>query len=113
MRDEFTKATKQSAWERCKGCCEECGKQIRSGHGPEFDHIVAAWLGGSADLENCSVLCSMCHSLKTTKLDVPGIAKTKRILAKRIKADRPKSRPLPGTKASGLRKRMDGRVERR
>jgi len=55
----------------------------------------------------------MCHSLKTTKLDVPGIAKTKRILAKRIKADRPKSRPLPGTKASGLRKRMDGRVERR
>jgi len=113
MRDEFTKSTKSAAWERCGGKCEECGKRLGSGHGHAYDHIVAAWLGGSADLENCAVLCTHCHSLKTTKLDVPGIAKTKRILAKRIKADRPKSRPMPGTRASGLRKRMDGRVERR
>lgn len=113
MRDEFTRATKSAAWARCKGCCEECGKQIRSGNGPEYDHIVEAWLGGSADLDNCAVLCSHCHSLKTATLSIPQIAKTKRVLAKRIKADRKKSRPMPGTKASGLKKHIDGSVSKR
>ena len=112
MRDEFTRATKSAAWARCDGLCEECGNPIRSGHGPEYDHIVEAWLGGSADLENCAVLCAHCHSKKTATQSIPRIAKTKRVLAKRIKADRPK-RPMPGTKASGLRKHMDGSVSKR
>lgn len=113
MRHEFTKATKESAWKRCGGKCEECGKQIRSGHGPEYDHIIEAWLGGSADLENCAVLCAHCHSKKTATQSIPQIAKTKRVISKRIKADRPSRRPMPGSKASGLKKHMDGSVSRR
>ena len=114
MRDEFTKATKSAAWERCGGFCE-CGCAQRIVGTPEYHHNVHAAIGGSNSLDNCVVLSSKCHKLRTAKLDIPQIAKTKRIAAKRagIKADRPKSRPLPGTKASGIRKRMDGRVERR
>lgn len=111
MRNEFSSKIRQSAWHRCDGKCDECGNIIT--RGVQYDHIVPAWLGGAATLENCACLCTPCHSLKTAKHDVPAIAKTKRVLAKRIKADRPKSRPMPGSKASGLRKRMNGTVERR
>lgn len=110
-RLEFSKSTKQAAWERCKGCCDECGNSIT--RGVQYDHIVPAWLGGAATLENCACLCTPCHSLKTAKHDVPAIAKTKRVLAKRIKAEGRHSRPMPGSKASGIRKRMNGTVERR
>ena len=106
MREEFTKATKQAAWERCKGRCDECGNSIT--RGVQYDHIVPAWLGGAATLENCACLCTPCHSLKTAKHDVPAIAKTKRVLAKRIKAEAKNRRPMPGSKASGWKKPSTG-----
>lgn len=111
MRQEFTPKTKLAAWDRCKGRCERCTAKVIGR--PEYDHMVPAAIGGSAELANCAVLCRTCHSLKTTKTDVPQIAKTKRVAAKRANAQRIKSRPMAGTKASGLRRRMDGTVERR
>lgn len=111
MRQEFTAKTKLAAWDRCGGRCERCTAKIIGG--PEYDHIVPAAIGGSAELDNCAVLCRTCHSLKTSKTDVPQIAKSKRIRAKSANATRIKSRPMAGTKASGLRRRMDGTVERR
>jgi hypothetical protein len=35
-------------------------------------------LGGSPTIENCAVLCTACHGAKTTRQDVPQIAKMKR-----------------------------------
>jgi len=40
------------------------------------------------------------------------MAKADRVLKKNFGL-KPKGRPMPGSKASGLRKRMDGTVERR
>lgn len=111
MRQEFTSKTKLAAWDRCKGRCERCTAKVLGT--PEYDHIVPAAVGGSNDLDNCAVLCRTCHGLKTHRTDVPEIAKTKRIKAKRAGATKSQSRPLAGTKASGWRKRMDGSVERR
>lgn len=119
-RQEFPKSVKLAAWLRCKGgdingtpFCEcGCGAKIENGNGPEYHHIVEAWLGGSNDLDNCQVLRKRpCHKAVTAKRSIPEIAKTKRIANKRANI-KPKGRPLPGTKASGLRKRMDGTVGR-
>lgn len=111
MREEFPAKVKLAAWNRERGHCQECGRKITKG--VQYDHRIPAAIGGPPTVENCDVLCTPCHSLKTTTADVPAIAKTKRIIAKAAKAERRKGRPLPGTKASGLRKRMDGTVERR
>jgi 5-methylcytosine-specific restriction protein A len=112
-RREFTAKTKLAAWERSGGNCENCGVKIYAGMGPEYDHAIRCELGGTNDLDNCRVLCRNCHGAKTYGRDIPEAAKGKRLRKSRAGIDKPRSRPMPGTKASGLRKRMNGTVERR
>lgn len=84
MRLEFTKKTMREAYERAEGLCEGirpdgercCFLVDRRKH---FDHIIPAALGGDNSLQNCAVLCVPCHDAKTQKIDVPMIAKAKRI----------------------------------
>lgn len=76
-RREFPKAVKRDALKRAAKCCEEC--HVVFGHKFHFDHVIADGLGGEPTLENCAVLCHACHKEKTTKHDVPLIAKGKRI----------------------------------
>lgn len=95
------------------------------------EHRVPHAIGGTNHPTNLDFLTPEEHAPKT-KIDVTAIAKTKRIakqqeefrkrlLAKtetETPAEPPKprrawsSKPLPGTKASGLRKRMSGKTER-
>jgi 5-methylcytosine-specific restriction endonuclease McrA len=87
-RSEFSKSTKLAAFARSGGRCETCGyKIVREA---EHDHIVPAAIGGSNDLENCRVLCKKCHSVKTSKVDVPQIAKSVRIYEKRAGVRKPR-----------------------
>ena len=44
--------------------------------------------------ENCRVLCSKCHRIKTSGEDVPRIAKTKRTKRKAVNAWPKASRPI-------------------
>ena len=101
MRREFPPKVKLQAWERCGGHCEECLARIIAR--PEYDHVLPDALGGEPTLQNCRVLCSKCHRLKTSTEDVPRIAKTKRTKRKAIGAW-PKSRPIP---SRGFPKRID------
>ncbi|TBW33584.1 HNH endonuclease [Siculibacillus lacustris] len=98
-------------FEAAKGLCQSCGVRIRPGNGPEYDHRLALILGGENREGNIDVLCRACHSEKS-KADVAAKSKTARIRAKHLGV-KTSSRPMPGSKASGFRKRMDGRVERR
>ena len=109
-RREFSGKTKRAAFQRANGHCEQCGIDLRC-KPVHFDHEIAADLGGSATLENCRTLCLQCHKQKTAQHDVPLIAKGRRIRERNIGIKRT-SRPLPGSRASGLRKRMNGNVER-
>lgn len=91
------------------GRCAMCGNKLQPGH-IEFDHIQALEHDGDNAPDNWRALCaSPCHKAKT-KADHQGRAKRDRII---IGGRQRKSAPMPGSKASGLRKRMDGRVERR
>lgn len=85
MRREFSAQTKREAWERSEGLCEgirpdgeRCCANLR--HKPyHFDHIIPDAIGHDNSLQNCAVLCVPCHEHKTRKIDVPMIAKAKRV----------------------------------
>ena len=128
-RREFSAKTKTAAWERAGGQCEGTIIEIHNGYNGRqpfsrrcnapvdigcfhYDHIDPDWFSKDNELENCQVLCRTCHAAKTKK-DVKNIAKAKRIIAKRTKTKKPRGRPLPGTKRSGWKKGVGGKVERR
>lgn len=75
-RSEFPAKVRQAAWERCKGRCEQpgCGIKLRVG-GFQFDHIKPDGLEGPPTLENCAVLCTAHHHIKTTTIDRPIMTK--------------------------------------
>lgn len=108
-RRNFSNRTKLIAWDRCGGFCECCRQKILGV--AEYDHRVPDGLDGEPTLENCQVLCARCHRMKTSKLDVPAIAKGNRIEKKR--AGLKTSRPMPGSKRSGWKKPMNGPPVRR
>ena len=125
-RREFSSFTRRLAWARANGRCEgiihdpfnegepydyRCNAPVDIGRF-YYDHIDPDYFSKDNELSNCMVLCHECHEKKTRK-DIGNIAKSKRIQDKRIKARKPRGRPIPGSKRSGLRKRMDGTVERR
>lgn len=84
-RREFPARVKVAAYERAGGGCEECGTPLRVGK-THYDHVLPDALGGEPTLENCAVLCSGCHGVKTARQDVPTIAKMKRQRAKHLGA---------------------------
>jgi 5-methylcytosine-specific restriction protein A len=110
MRREFSARIKVAAYERSGGRCEGCGSVLHVGRFA-YDHQIPDGLGGEPTLENCMVLCTGCHGAKTAGADVPRIAKMKRQKAKHLGA-KTTARPLPGSKASGIRRRMNGTVEK-
>lgn len=77
-----------------------------------YEHVQPDGLGGEPTLENCRVHCDVCATRKTVEEDNPRMAKADRVLKANFGL-KTKSRPMPGSRRSGLRKRMDGTVERR
>ncbi len=92
-RREFPTKIKVAAALRAGGNCEKCTARLYYGKF-HYDHRIPDALGGEPTLENCTVLCTSCHSTKTTKKDVPAIAQAKRREAKHLGAKKPK-RPWP------------------
>lgn len=110
--EEFTAAVKAAAWARCGGHCEGdgCGAPFSAANTPQYDHRVAAALGGEATLDNCRVLGSRCCHPEKTKADVTRIAKAKR-LVKDAANIRPRRKALiPGSKGTRFKKKIDGSV---
>lgn len=110
-RREFPKKVKLATWQRSGGCCEDCGIKIVVGNGPEYDHVIEAYLGGEPTLENCIVLCIPCHKAKTTERR-PEIDKTRRTFEKQANLRRARQ-PMPGSRRSKFKRKMDGTVELR
>ncbi len=107
------KRVKTRIYVRADGKCAICGRQTGSKLRHAFDHIVALINGGENRESNLQLLCvSPCHSEKTKK-DVAQKSKDYRVRAKHLGITSVKRNPMPGSRASGLRKRMNGTVERR
>ena len=110
-REEFSKRVKLSAWERSGGRCQVCSAKLFPGN-IEYHHSQECTFGGDATEENCVVVCRSCHSAITQK-QAAVIAKSNRVRNRHLGIKKHTSHPILGSRASGLRKRMDGTVERR
>lgn len=108
-RREFTAKVKVAAYERAGGACEACHAALQPGR-MHYDHVIPDALGGEPTLSNCEVLCTACHSAKTTTGDVPRIAKMKRQRVNHLGAQVKKGPPIPGSKRSPWKRRMDGTI---
>lgn len=77
-RREFTKRVQRYALLRADGRCEGpgCGAKLSLGK-YHYDHVNPDGLTGEPTLENCAVLCVVCHKDKTRR-DVGMIARAKR-----------------------------------
>lgn len=122
-RLEFSERTKREAFALRGGVCpglieikSTCGRPIE-----EYDHIMRNEIKPDNSLENCRPLCKVCHAIKTV-MDAKAAAKgrrmrgeTKKAQAKAKSAAKVKkaSRPMPGSRASGWKRKMDGNWERR
>lgn len=115
-RTEFPRKVKAAAFKRC--CrdglpwCETCGAQLTGGN-IIYEHIQADGLDGEPTLENCKVHCKTCASKKTFEEDNPRMQKADRSLKRAYGIATRKGRPMPGSKLSGWKKKMDGTVVRR
>ena len=96
-----------------KGTCASCYQKIDAGKAWDIDHIIPLALGGTNEPENLQILCKPCHQSKTAKNDIPRIAKTKRLKARHLGARSPSSRPIPGSRRSPWKRKLDGNVVRR
>jgi len=116
-RKEFSAAVRRAAWERANGMCEaiwsgrRCNFPVHIGCFI-YEHLNPVWMCDDASLENCAVYCLACAKAKT-KTDIKNIAKVKRIQKKRAGLRKPRGRPLPGTKRSGIKRKVNGQVVRR
>lgn len=108
-RKEFNNKTRLETWNRADGKCEECGVKLQVGDRKEFDHRVPCALGGDNSPENCVLLCSPCHREKTSKTDVPRIAKAKRVAQKHLGIQQSKT-SLPFSKNSRFKKTIGGKI---
>jgi 5-methylcytosine-specific restriction enzyme A len=113
MRIEFTSATKRLMYERSGGICEchrvpamsPCGRPLGPGN-TFYEHVIQCALGGDNSPDNGAVLTRTCWKLKTSKQDLPVIAKVKRI------RDRHRGIVARGRRIMGWR-RFDGTPVRR
>lgn len=120
MRAEFSKQTKRDALRRSGGLCEALGAMYGLAaaqrcnaplsHGVEFDHIVLDANSKDNSLENCAAVCIKCHRWKTAKHDTPMAAKTVRMGDRHNGIATRSSNPMPGSRASKWRRKMNGEV---
>lgn len=94
------------------GLCHICGGKIDAVREKwEREHVIPLALGGADDEANMRPAHAVCHRNKTNA-DLASVAKAKRNEAKHFGAKTTRN-PIPGSKASGWKRKMDGTVERR
>ena len=98
-------------FEQGQGRCYLCARTILPREPWEAEHSTPYAIGGSDAVEDLLPVHVACHADKT-KRDVFEIAKTKRIHAKHFGAHK-SSRPMPGSRRSKFKKKMDGTVVER
>lgn len=94
------------------GLCHCCGTPI-AGKPFDIDHVVPLIMGGSNSEGNLAPILRDHHRDKT-RADVAAKAKVARMKARHLGVSaRQASRPMPGSRGSKWKRKMDGTVVRR
>lgn len=107
-RRHISRAMRIRIWEADKSC-PFCGeiipdlKEVRV----EVSHTIPLELGGADEERNMRVAHYECHRAHTATVDIPVIAKAKRVSAKHNGTFRPPRHIVPGSKASKWRKPLN------
>lgn len=112
-RRRLTRAQKQMILDQQEWKCAITAEPLIPGTTAiEYDHIIPLAMGGRDEVDNLQAVLKSAHREKTSE-DVAKIAKAKRVKAKHTGMETETSQPLPGSKRSPWKKRMDGTVVRR
>ena len=112
-RHVFSTSFRLNLFLKRKGTCASCYQKIDAGKAWDIDHILPLALGGTNESNNLQILCKPSHQSKTSQSDIPRIAKTKRLKARHLGARSPSTRPIPGSRHSPWKRKLDGSVVRR
>lgn len=94
------------------GVCHLSGRRIQAGEPWDCDHIVALVNGGEHRESNLAPALRDKHREKTA-FDVAEKSIVRRKRMKSLGIAPKKGRPMPGSKASSLKRKMNGEVVRR
>lgn len=114
-RKKLTPTQRLKIWERDRGVCCLCGGKIDGAREKWIvEHLRALELGGADDPSNMGVAHAGCADAKThgPNGDHARAAKAKRVKRKALGIEKSKS-PLPGSRATRWKRKMDGSVVRR
>ena len=95
-------------FERVGGICHISGRKITAADQWDCDHIVALCNGGEHREGNLAPALRDKHRAKTAE-DVAAKSKTARIRAKHLGIKR-SARPMPGSRASKWKQKLNGQV---
>ena len=96
-------------FERENGTCHFCNMKVSAGEEWDVSHEIPLEMGGEDGGANLRVAHRSCHRRHTSTVDIPRIAKTRRMKATHLGVKRSKQ-PLPGGKWSKWKKKLDGSV---
>ena len=106
-RGNLSTRRKLAIWEREKGLCMLCGCRLQPGSFI-YEHVRALELGGSDTDDNIRLTCLPCAGEKTRD-DHGRAAKAKRVKSRHLGLKKSKN-PLPGSKGSKWKRKMDGTI---
>lgn len=95
------------------GICHLCSMKVVPGEEWDVSHDIPLEAGGKDDDTNWLVAHRKCHRHHTATVDAPLIAKVKRIHQRHIGAKLKSKNPIPGSRHSKFKRKMDGTVVRR
>ena len=111
-RVRITAKVRADIFLRHDGVCHLCSMKVIPGQEWDVSHEIPLETGGRDDDSNWLVDHRRCHRVHTAAVDIPLIAKVKRIHQRHIGAKKSKS-PMPFGRGSKLKRKMDGSVVRR
>lgn len=111
-RRPLTQAQKLKMFLRHEGKCCICGEKIDGVHQAWDEHINPLWLSGDNSAENRAPAHEKCARAKT-KAEATQRAAGRSKAEKHMGARTPKGAPMPGSRKSPWKRKMDGTVVRR